>query len=175
MSLLTEIEKKSRDEISLFCLLSAERTLGAYESFAKKNSIDQKQIFNAYKIALNVFPDQQKEKLYELKKGIKNLIPDSEEYGDALADQAQCTVICMMYAIEFIISGDNLMAFYAIQKIDELIDIYTMENGDNKKLSQKEKTWRRILLKEISKNKRWSDSEINRLRNLNKKYYIPSV
>ncbi|WP_409269997.1 hypothetical protein [Pseudomonas sp. KCJK9044] len=113
----------SREKISLFCLLGAERVAGIYAEYCKKyalsvdfNSSALAELFQRY-----VLLDKHELKL--LYQEVYSGIPDTEDYSDELVDQAQCAVICTSYCVEYLENSSHESVRYAIAKVAEAIDI----------------------------------------------------
>jgi hypothetical protein len=180
-----KIKKKfidlEKNILAVFCLLCAERMKGIFKAFCNKYSIKyqfyEKAIESGYLQVFNPNNDPIKQIKFEL----KGIIPDTEDYSDILADQAQCACICLIYAFEYSETGDASYAAYCVQKIFEAIEIYiyettgedkTVENND---LIMKEFKWQEDVIKKLEDHIKELSTYINQIRLNNKKYSIPNL
>lgn len=175
MSLERQLKSMPPTFVGVFCLLAAERLLGIYEAFAKRYSVSFEDFRSVVKGAYEVVFDLNKNTLDGLKAELRKLIPDTDDYSDVLADQAQCAAICLMYALEYISNNDSLMVGYVLQKIDESIDIIGYEGGNEGDISHSEEAWRCELLKKLGETSELDMQRIDSLRKLNLGHAIPYV
>jgi uncharacterized protein YjaG (DUF416 family) len=169
------LEKLSKTLVSVFCLLGAERLFGIYKAFANKFSVSHTTylgiIENAYELIFK--PDEKQ--LKALREKLEKFIPDSEEYVDVLADQAQCSGLCLMYALAYLESGDVSMALYSVQKISEAIDIYGYERGGKLELLKKEADCQIETITFLEDHNQNLEKGLKKYRNINTKSIIPEV
>ena len=174
---MTQLEDKLKTlspvVVGVFCLLAVERSSFIYKVFAEKFSGSSENFYTILDQAFELVFSRNKSQLDGLKKELEALIPDTEVYSDVLADQAQCSTICLMYSLEYIASKDVSMAFFALQKIAESIEIYEYEN-DKKKVIQEEE-WQKELLIKINHLPEVLKQELETIRKLNREYMLSVV
>lgn len=161
--------------IGLFCLLAVERLMSIYESFSMRFGIS----FEEYKSVLSrmyeILTSGNASQIKELSITLDEMIPDTDDYDEVIADQAQCAAICMMYSLTYLGNNDISMVEYALQKLSEAIDIYGYETSDSSHIAAREEAWQNHLLDEFESNPTPSNDDIERLRKQNFEYSIPSV
>ena len=111
----------------------------------------------------------------ELKRVLENFIPDTEDYNDVLADQAQCAAIAMMYALEYLATKDIEMAFYVLQKLSEAIEIYESETGSQAEITEGENKWQVELIAKLGSIQDLSMVQVYELRQQNQQHILPVV
>ncbi len=175
-----EIEKKLIKEepiiIGFFCLLASERLFRIYEKFSKKFNLPSQKLKDTIDESYYILFKKKYKEVDFLKVNLAALIPDSEAYSDVLADQAQCSVISVVYTLEYISEHNFLMVRYVFQKIEEAIDIIGHERGENiKKILIKEEKWQLELLKKLTDLSILDMKSVASLREININYSIPCV
>lgn len=175
MSVESQLKSMTPIFISVFCLLAAERLLSIYEAFAKRYSLSFEGFRTVVNGAYELVFDLNKYKLEGLKNELKKFIPDTDDFSDVLADQAQCAAICLMYVLEYMSDNDSLMVGYVFQKLDESIDIVGYEGGNERDISHSEEVWKYELLKKLGEASEIDMWHIESLRKLNFEHAIPHV
>ncbi len=87
--------------ISIFCLLAVDRMKSIFDEFSKKYGKEINRFDRILKSAYDMVFNFDSDILGFLKAELGKLIPDTEDYRDVLADQAQCVPICLMYTLEY--------------------------------------------------------------------------
>lgn len=173
------IEKQLIDKdsilVGVFCLLASERLAEVYKKFSDKNLKDFNKFNEILQRAFYVTLDDKKGEINALKLALNKLIPDTEEYVDVLADQAQCSVISLAYALEYISEKDLSMASYVLQKVEESIDILSFEGKEVNKIITREVSWQNELLEKLTVLPELDLQSIQKLKEINRNYFIPSV
>lgn len=171
----TNIFSLSQPALGQFCLLAAERLLPIYEKFAEKFGLPSAELLAIHNSLFDLVISGEKIDVNLLSQRIDKLIPDTEDYSDALADQAQCSAICTSYCIDYLRSHDPEMANYAMEKVLESIDIYGYEGGETEEVVRQELDWQQKIVAIINKKESLSAEEIGQLRLSNRMHAIPSV
>lgn len=174
-SVINKLENKDMLLIGLFCLLAVERLLPVYEAFSKFTDTS----FEQYKTILSklyeiLFSGDTSE-TEELSNQLDELIPDSDDYEEVIADQAQCAAICMMYTLMYLSDRDFSMAKYALQKLDEAVEIYGYEMGDGQGVAEREEAWQNELLDKFGSSTVPTKALVEQLREQNIGHAIPGV
>lgn len=118
----SQLERLPQNAIFLFCLLGAERISSAYTSFARKYGLKD---VNSMVIS-GLYDVVEYGRVLDLAKTYQDIydgIPDTEDYSDEVADQAQCSVICTSYCISYLSSGDFENVRSSIRKVEDAIDV----------------------------------------------------
>jgi hypothetical protein len=136
--LKVRLEKLNKTLVSVFCLLCAERLFGIYKVFANKFSFSHLAYLEIIEKAYELIFKPDEKQLRALRDKLEKFIPDSEEYPDVVANQAQCSGLCLMYALDYLESGDVSIAWASFEKIEEVIDLYAYMRGGDFGLFEKE-------------------------------------
>lgn len=172
LQLFDELKPLNQQDKAFFCLLTIERAIPAYKKFAGANHIQQSLeslIEGLYRSIIENFVLDTRQGLETL----NNLTPDSEDYGDALSDQAQCITIALIYILQFLDDNDESNLEYSIQKMDEFIDIYETENPHNPDSRNRDLIWQRDLAKTMQSSQGMGIPEYDRLRERNSEHPLP--
>lgn len=160
------------EKVALFCLLGAQRMEGIYDKFCKK-----------YLSGVNVNSDALSE-LFKLREGgeksqleliynrVYSAIPDTEDYDDELADQAQCAIISTSYCISYLVEKNREMARFAIEKIFDAVDVLGEDVGG---FIASEVSWCEELVSDLSAADLNDNAFIERLILRNLGHSIPVV
>ncbi|MFJ3449410.1 hypothetical protein ACIPM0_14500 [Pseudomonas sichuanensis] len=162
----------SRDRVSLFCLLGAERVAGIYSGYCKKyeRGVDVNASVLEGLFQRNILLG--KHELRLMYQEIYGGIPDSEDYSDGLVDQAQCAVICTSYCIQYLENGSHDSVRYALGKVPEAIDIL---DEDVDRDTELEVAWCNELL-DVLIGTDLSDAEkVNEIRKKNLQHAVPAL
>jgi hypothetical protein len=162
------------DALGAFCLLAAERLQPIYQRFTEAFAMPQEplpvlleQLFQhlcaGTPVTQAVFSAR-----------AEALIPDTEDFSDVRADQAQCAAICTAYCVDFLATCDRNWASHALDKVLEALDIYGYEGGPADAALARELAWQLQLLQHLEHHP-LSPSLLADLRAENARYVLPSV
>ncbi len=175
MAIEDKLSGKDPVLICVFCLLAVERLLGIYEAFSERFSMPIREFKDVLEKAYVLVFSSNKDELINLTHRAEGFIPDSDDYSDVVADQAQCTAICMSYALDYILENDSSLLEYVFQKVGEAIDILGYEGGDDEGALNREEKWQAELLEKLTRLSELNRESIRELENQNKNYSIPHV
>lgn len=91
------------EKIALFCLLGAQRMEGIYDKFCKKYLGGVNANSDALRELFELLEGGGKSRLELIYNRVYFAIPDTEDYDDELADQAQCAIISTSYCISYLV------------------------------------------------------------------------
>ncbi|AZC24887.1 hypothetical protein C4K39_3214 [Pseudomonas sessilinigenes] len=112
-----------RAQAGLFCLLAAERLVPVYRAFSEKYRSGTDVNAEVLDLLFQQVGHWHDLPLQALHQQLYLMVPDTEDYSDELADQAQCAVIGTCYCIEYLLWGEADKARWAIGKVLEAIDV----------------------------------------------------
>lgn len=163
------------DALGLFCLLAAERLQPVYLKFATAFALDEQALPALHQQLFECLANPCAATLVILSAQVQGLIPDTEEFSDVLADQAQCAAICTSYCVDFLATGDKAQAAYALQKVEEALDIYGYEGGALADALAHEQAWQQHLLQRFEQRQGLSAHDLPALRKANAEHPLPQV
>jgi len=117
------------EKIALFCLLGAQRMEGIYDKFCKKYLGGVNANSDALRELFELLEGGGKSRLELIYNRVYSAIPDTEDYDDELADQAQCAIISTSYCISYLVEKNREMARFAVEKIFDAIDVLGEDVG----------------------------------------------
>jgi hypothetical protein len=175
---ISKIQEKGDKFATLFCILCAERMTDIYKKFSEKYEFRPEYFDEVINLAYGFivcFPSE--ESVKNLRQEIFDRIPDSEEFPDVQANQAQCAASSLVYALDFLVKKNKADALFAIDMVGEAIDIYGFEKGEekSKELCKKERECRVELCELINNLNDIYVLDIEKLRKLNSKYWLPVI
>jgi len=163
--------KENTEALALFCLLSVDRMLPIFNAFEEKYSIEP--TLNSLIEILYASLHGPTVNLKDVREKLDALIPDTEDYSDVLVDQAQCAAIGIYYAVEYLERFEVQSLEHALQKVDESIDIYGFEGGNELDAERNEKNWQENLAEILIDKTILDEVTIKKLRTENQKHTIP--
>lgn len=169
-----EFNKMPKKNSTFFCLLCAERLINIFDKFSRKFDITGDHFYLLEEL-FNSVTNKDIVNYREILQQVENTTPDSEEYSDVLADQAQCYSLCVLYAVEFIRNNDFEAIEYCKEKVEEAIEILGYEGLETRKMLQDEKEWVKHLNNKLSTHTTLTFELISELREKNRLKIIPAV
>lgn len=121
--------------------------------------------------SLNKAPKAQIERWLET---VETMIPDTEDYSDVLADQAQCAFIAVYYCLCHILDAEEKSLNHCIQKVNEAMDIYGYECG-SVDTTGSELSWQKELTIYFQSTEIATTLDLNAIRSINRQHMIPAV
>lgn len=137
----------SDEKVALFCLLGAQRMEGIYDRFCKKYLGGVNANSGALSELFKLREGGEKSRLELIYNRVYSAIPDTEDFDDELADQAQCAIIGTSYCISYLMEKDREMARFSVEKIFDAIDVLDEDVG---RLVVSEISWCEELVSDLS-------------------------
>lgn len=160
--------------LGAFCLMAAERLQPIYQRFAGAFALPQEPLPALLEQLFQHLAAGRPVTQAAFSARAEALIPDTEDFSDVRADQAQCAAICTAYCVDFLATGDRNWAGHALDKVLEALDIYGYEGGPADAALAGELAWQLALLQRLE-HPPLSPRLLADLRAENARYVLPSV
>ncbi|ERO64271.1 hypothetical protein P308_24895 [Pseudomonas piscis] len=161
-----------RAQAGLFCLLAAERLVPVYRAFSEKYRSGTDVNAEVLELLFQQVGRWHGLPLQALHQRLHEAIPDTQDFSDELADQAQCAVIGTCYCIEYLLAGEPDKARWAVGKVLEAIDV--LDEPLEQEIAH-ELAWCSSLLELLECRELDDPRSIARLRWDNQQHCVPVV
>src|SRR5689334_1137790 len=117
-----QLEPLRKDDLTIFALLCSERLYGVFWAFSKREHREEElTIYNdtlnatwAWLVNQHISSESQM-----ISRRARNLVHDSEQFGDPLGTQAQCAAIALTYAVRSFSATDlDVVSWCALQVVE---------------------------------------------------------
>jgi len=166
-----KINTSSYEVNKLALALCAERMTLLYTYFCKEYQLNE----DWYTKMLNVIFNKEDIDINSSIKFIEKKVPDSEDFPELWATQAQCSVLCLLKVYDFINEKDYYHLESGYEFMDETIDLYCQEANE---IGEEEHKAKKIFIAELNWQldifEKLTHENIKNIRAENRKHMIPT-